>query len=131
MTSCGCSNVDHTILGKTTEVFMKTFPIQHAFSSCPNARLCQTCAALLKCWLINVHKHFKHRKAVALELLAWTSCFWWGYCFRQLGKVKTGFLLGEESSHGRESHDAACAVRIGPRINAISGHGRNSVTADL
>lgn len=62
-----------------------------AFSACPSAPLCQTCAALLKCWIINVHKHFKHWRVIALKLAHW-SCIWWGYCFRQQGKVLTMFF---------------------------------------
>ena len=33
--------------------------------------------------------------------LVW-SCIWWGYCFRQWGKVQTVFL-DEQSAHGKES----------------------------
>lgn len=112
---------------------MKHFPLKlafssHAFSSCPSALLCQTCAALLKCWIINVHKHFKRWRAIALKH-AWWGYIWWGYCFRQRGKVQTVFWASSPLMERNQMIKPVQFVFI-PRTNTSGEHSRTLVEAD-
>lgn len=110
-------------------LLIKYFPSKHAFSSCPSAPLCQTCAALLKCWIINVHKHFKRWRTIAPKLARW-SCIWWGYCFRQWGKVQTVFWTSNLLMERNQIIKPAQSV-FTPRTNTSGGHLRTLVIADL
>lgn len=115
---------------KTTQFFWwNIFPLKQAFSCCPSAPLCQTCAALLKCWIINVHKHFKRWRAIALKLARW-SCVWWGYCFRQQGKVQTVFWASNLLMERNQMIKPLQSV-FTPRTKTSGEHLRTLVIADL
>lgn len=90
----------HPTLWNNTTLLVKRFPLRHTFSSCPRALLCQTCAALLKSWIINVHKHIKCWRATALKLAPW-RCIGGDIVSGSRGKYR--LFLGKQSAHGKES----------------------------
>lgn len=120
---------------KTTQLFWwNIFPLMHALSAYPSAPLCQTCAGLLKCWTVNVHKHFKHWRAISLK----PSYICWGYCFRQQGKVQISiFFFGQVicSWKGFRSLKILMITALQsvftPRTNSSGKHLRTSVKTDL
>ena len=118
----------HITQCKTTQLFWwDIFHWDVLSPARPSALLCQTCAALLKCWIINVHKHFKRWGAIAPRLACW-RCVRWGYCFRQ-GGGKHRPVLGERSAGGKKSDDLPSVFT--PRTNTSGEHLRTLVKADL
>lgn len=114
---------------KTTQLRWWNFFHSNMPSPPARALLCQTCAALLNCWITNVHKHFKRWGEIAVELARW-SCIWWGYCFRQRGREQSIFwannLLMERSQMIKSEQPVST-----PRRHNKGKHLRALVLADL